>query len=358
MTRCHKIAKYPHEHLLRSRKAQVQETQLNWIFILIVGAIIMGFFVFIVIKQKASSEAKFAGKVTQQLNTILVGAKVSTGTVQVIPTPDLDIRFSCNDYYIGPASQRLGNRVVFAPEFVEGDELITWARDWSVPFKVSTFLYMTTPFIRYVVVDCSGDGGALDLFSALPDKLNKDYVSFAELDTVKDERDRHVRFIFVDPSTETPDIPSDFVDPGDVSGLIIYTDAPTRVKFLKGTDTGAFNLQSDDTFVCNEDEIVFGAIFSDRYDTYDCLVQRAYQRLHVVADVHMHRLDAMAPAYVYHAQCEGMYTNNAKMKMIMDATDQARISAGQVDYGALAEAKSGLINDNDRLQLMSCALIY
>jgi len=165
------------KNIARSKKAQVQETQLNWVFILIVGAIILGFFTFIVMKQKVSSEAKFSGKVSQQINTILVGAKVSSGTVQMIPTPELEIRFTCNDYYIGPASQRLGNRVVFAPEYLDGDELITWALDWSVPFKVSTFLYMTTPFIKYVVVDSDEDE---KFFNALPDKLNKYSVNYLE----------------------------------------------------------------------------------------------------------------------------------------------------------------------------------
>ena len=102
------------DRVRRSRKAQV-ETQFNWIFILIVGAIILAFFTYIVIKQKAASDAKIAGKISQQLNTILVGAKVSSGTVQDIPTPEVSIHFTCNDYYIGPASQRLGNLIVFAP---------------------------------------------------------------------------------------------------------------------------------------------------------------------------------------------------------------------------------------------------
>ncbi len=175
-----KTKRYKRPHKL-GKKAQAAETQFNWIFILIVGAVILGFFVFIVIKQKGASEAKFAGKVSQQLDTILVGAKVSSGAFQEIPTPEVTIEFGCDDYFIGPASQRLGNRIVFAPAIVEGRSIQTWTLDWNVPFKVTSFLYITAPTIRYyVIVKQIDDKAATEFYESLPAKLNKQIFTFED----------------------------------------------------------------------------------------------------------------------------------------------------------------------------------
>ncbi|MBU0461982.1 MAG: hypothetical protein KJ574_05330, partial [Nanoarchaeota archaeon] len=160
------------------KKAQEgPEAQFNWIFILIVGAIIIAFFTLIVIKQKSASEVKVSSVLTKQLNTIFVGARVSSGTVQEIPTPNFAVRFTCNDYYIGAVSQRLGNRVLFAPENLEGNMIITWTLDWSVPYKVTTFLYVTNPKTRYLLVRVSGvdEQAFKQLNLSLPVRLNRNF---------------------------------------------------------------------------------------------------------------------------------------------------------------------------------------
>ena len=67
-----------------SRKAQI-ETQFNWLFILVAGAVILIFFAGIVIKQKSSSEQKIAENVMTDLQSIFTGGSVSTGTLMVFP---------------------------------------------------------------------------------------------------------------------------------------------------------------------------------------------------------------------------------------------------------------------------------
>lgn len=337
---------------LHGRKAQA-ETQLNWIFILIVGAVIMAFFAFIVIKQRTASEAKFSGKVSQQLNTILVGAKVSSGTVQEIPTPDLSIRFTCNDYYIGPASQRLGNRIVFAPEYLEGNKLITWTLDWNVPFKITSFLYMTSPFVKYVVV---GEGQkADDIYLALPPKLNKAQVSPSDYAALRDEGDWKLRFIFVDQDNQDiMAIPAAFADV-EVSGLKVRT-VDRSMQFLErsAADPNMFT-DVDVPFSYTEKEVLYAAIFSDRHDEFDCLMKRAYARLNTVARVYYEKLNAMAPIQ-YATNCEGYYNQNTNLKDMIQATDDYPLDS--TDLTSIANAVSGLKDTNSRLQIYSCPLIY
>ena len=334
--------------LKKCRKAQA-ETQFNWIFVLVVGAIIIAFFAFVVVKQRSASEAKFAGKVSQQLNTILVGAKVSSGTVQEIPTPEISIRFTCNDYYIGPASQRLGSRVVFAPEYVEGSSIITWTLDWNVPYKITSFLYITSPLVKYVVV---GEGrDAERIYSGLPDKLTKQQVTMANYITLRDEGDMHVRFIFVDQTAPSFDIPVG-LEGVEVSGLKVNTDERS-VQFLVQSETGL--IASGQVYRYMEDELLYGAIFADKPDEYECLVKRAYSRLNTVSSVYYEKLNEMAPMFEA-TNCEGFYRRNADINRLITATDDFPLE--DADYTAIGNAKSGLKETNMRLQLQSCPLIY
>jgi hypothetical protein len=340
------------------KKAQ-EESQLNWIFILIAGAVILGFFVFLVMKQRTASEAKLSGKLSQQLNTILVGAKASSGTVQEIPTPELSIRFTCNDYYIGPASQRLGNRVVFAPTYVEGEKIVTWTLDWNVPFKVTSFLYITSPLVRYVVVGDSDSAGTV--WSSLPSKINKGSGAFSFGDyqsgKVKEEGDKYVRFIFVVDRPATSYAIPDGFDKVQVSGIIVDTNL-RQAQFLVKSDNGL--VTSGPAYPYLEDEPMYGAIFTDDNSEYACLMKRAYTRLNMVARVYYAKLNLIAP--VYEGQdCEGFYRDNQNLKQLITATDIAANAAyplSATSYGDIGDVKVNLKEQNTRLQLQSCSLIY
>jgi hypothetical protein len=345
--------------ILRRRmmgKRSQAETQLHWIFILIVGALILSFFIFIVVKQKAASEAKFSGKVAQQLNTILVGAKVSSGTVQDIPTPEVSIRFTCNDYYIGPASQRLGNKVVFAPEYVEGTRITTWTLDWNVPFKVASFLYITSPLVRYVVVAQSEtDSSATKILSALPAKMNKDakVISFSDYADVKDDGDRYIRFIFVNPQQSTFNIPSAFANSkASLSGLTVDTTS-RQVQFLvKSTSSSGSFTTDGNKHTYLKDEELYGAIFSDKSDEFECLMTRAYSRLNMVSKVYYEKLNELAPSWEG-TGCEGYYRKNVDLEAMDTAT-----SSYPPAYTTIGSVMSSLKESNTRLQLQSCPLIY
>jgi hypothetical protein len=332
------------------KKAQ-DDSQFNWIFILIAGSLILAFFIVIVMKQKSASDAKFAGKVSQQLNAILAGAKVSSGSVQTINTPEVSIRFTCNDYYIGPASQRLGNKIVFAPEFVEGNELMTWTLDWNVPFKAATFLYITNPRVRYVVVGNGPD--AEKLYSALPKKMNKGkLISESELGKVIFDNDIHTRFIFVTSLFVSKTI-SDTFAAEDVSGLLVDM---TNRKFQFMEKTGNSLGPAGTPQVYAEDELMYGAVFSNNAQEYSCLLKRAYNRLNLVSSVYYQRLLSMSKSFEAGSACEGFYMDNS------DTTNQLKVlmaaAGSSADMPNLDAAKAKLKEQNKRLQLQSCPMIY
>ncbi|PIN70040.1 hypothetical protein COV93_03165, partial [Candidatus Woesearchaeota archaeon CG11_big_fil_rev_8_21_14_0_20_43_8] len=41
---------------------------------------------------------------------------------------------------------------VFGPHKIEGNKMIVWSRDWSIPFRIANFLYVTSPKVKYYFV--------------------------------------------------------------------------------------------------------------------------------------------------------------------------------------------------------------
>jgi len=64
-------------------KKGVVDIQFNWIFVLISGAILLIIFTGIIINQKDISQTSIDVLVLKNLNAVLAGSEVSTGTVNV-----------------------------------------------------------------------------------------------------------------------------------------------------------------------------------------------------------------------------------------------------------------------------------
>ena len=75
--------------------------QFNWIYVLIIGGLILGMFVGIAIKQKAASEKSAAGELQRRLETLLASAAASFDTSNVVDIGKTEIGFDCFGFGIG-----------------------------------------------------------------------------------------------------------------------------------------------------------------------------------------------------------------------------------------------------------------
>ncbi|MBI4739179.1 hypothetical protein HY772_06505 [Candidatus Woesearchaeota archaeon] len=354
------------KHLRRRlrKKAQETEQQFNWIFILIIGALILAFFAYIVLKQKAASEIKLAVTIAKQLNTILTGAKLSSGTFQDIPIPETTIRFACNDYFIGDVGQRLGNRILFAPNFVEGNRIFTWTLDWNVPFKVSSFLYVTTPFVRYVIVPSVADESQLlakRLNSTLPAKINRELVADVDLPNVANLNDKRVRIVIIQglPAVSAPSIPQALANV-EASALVIDP-AQRKVQFYE--KLGAVLAPVGAPIDYLDDESLFGALFTESREEYECSMNKAYDRLNSASKIYAKKFVLISNNYVGTA-CEGFYKGPGLVESPEQQGNQDLLSlvalttATPVDVQKISESVQNLINTNTKLQLNSCPLLF
>ncbi|MBI5398942.1 hypothetical protein HZB03_05755 [Candidatus Woesearchaeota archaeon] len=353
-------------HLRRRlwKKAQETEQQFNWIFILIVGVLILAFFAYVVLKQKAASEVKLAVTITKQLNTILTGAKLSSGAFQDIPIPETTIRFSCDDYFIGDVSQRLGNRILFAPNFVEGNRIFTWTLDWNIPFKVSSFLYVTTPLVRYMLVPSAAEESqhlAKRLNSTLPAKINKEIIADIDLPNAVNLNDKRVRIILIQglPAEPAPAIPQSLAGV-EVSALVIDP-VQKKVQFYEESGAGLVSTGSPMDYL--DDASLFGAIFTESRGEYECSMNKAYDRLNSAAKIYARKFVLISNNYVGTA-CEGFYKGPGLQGSPEQEGNQdllslvASTTATPVDVKKIPESVQNLLNTNTKLQLNSCPLLF
>jgi len=291
-------------------KKGVVEVQFNWIFVMIAGGLILFFFTTIISGQKATSEKKLNTDLVNQFELIFAGQGVATGTKNQIDLPPVPLQFGCSDYAIGEQAKTLGNAVVFSPAVIDSKKMLTSTLAWQVPFKVSNFVYLTAPNVKYYFVDFSPDIQQI-ITGGMP--LGDEYYQFLNRIDYEDivyERNPTVKFIFnMFGGADIPTrLPESFFDVSDEQVRAVALEGegylatnrdftPTlRLKFYKKEGTGwvpdTEGLQGD-AFSVLKFETFLGAVFAGNAELFQCNMRRALLRLKYVANVYDQKLNLL-----------------------------------------------------------------
>ncbi len=269
-------------------KRGIIEAQLTWVFILIVGVIILLFFVGIAQKQKQISDTKNAAEILQQLDGILTGAEVSTGTASLVNIPKLDIELTCDAFTIEGVTKQLDARVVFGPDLIQGRQLVMYNLDWSVPYRVTNFLYLTSPNVRYVLV---GEAEQ-ELESLLPEYIT--YESIPTSDNFTDKKNYKVRFVFWDKQGNIPDVR------GDISAVSINDNSASFNNGLTWSPSIAYE----------GDAFKVGAVFAENSEQFNCTVKKAEEKKRIVTELYQDRINLLKSKYSAGEACRELLDIN------------------------------------------------
>ncbi len=290
------------------KHAQVQFS-FNWIFVLIAGAVILIFFASIALKQKASSEEYLATDVVRVMDTIFTGAGVSEKTKNFIDTSGLKgstIYFDCTDgvgeYGLEGRSAKVQNTIdpLFAPLQIKSTQLIAWSLPYLLPYKAADFLFITSPNIKYYF-------WGVDEFADELEKQSKDFGNFLRITQVEDydiissENYFHLRMVDLDGS------------------LVLNRGVPEKIRKLEDEKVSAVVLQGDlldyyqkqgsqwkklnteplsiISLGGERDAARYAAIFAGSPGSYQCNMQKAYQRLELVTSLYFARAEELEEYY-------------------------------------------------------------
>lgn len=362
MNRCKKSKIFEHyrkNHRFFRKKAQV-ETQFNWIFILVVGAIIMVFFVAIVMKQKDASEVKISETVMTDLQSIFTGGSVSTGTSQLIEVPEVEIEFDTSTYGLKGVNNPIGeDMMMFAPSLVKGRSIITWTLDYNLPYKITSFLYITTSEMRYVFVG-GGDKDRLFYNSTLPKEMNIDFVT--SLGEIEDRNNYKVRLIYL---TGTPDdIPQELAHMGeDLTALQI---SASSLKFYESNGNKFVPQYGDgETYMVDISTqqlqpTLFGAMFTDDYELYNHMMGKVLKRAYFVSKVYAERNRNISEFFdATNSHCKHFRYDPDTFDSFVDDIDDAHENfPDQSKIISLLDKAKAITSKNKILLQKSCPLIY
>lgn len=350
--------------------------QFNWIFVLIVGALIIAFFIMVIRNQMDSADYETQVTVQTKLNSLMQNALQNPGSLFEITLKDVVLHYDdCNDgFYInGNRNLRIELGPTFAPNLVKSDrnQFLLWTLPWDVPFTVTNMMFVTNKDVRYILIYNEDDDEASSFIdtimsspreTSLPEELKVEKKSISHFDLnglLLNENYYKVKFVFIN---YCPNL-NIGLDSADFSAVCITIDGKiyddSFVKEIQGGLDGY-----GDIFFYDEDLILgdfygwlgrpslFGAIFAEDIDQFKCVMEKAYTRRDDVNKVYYDRTKAIDKYYENNNNLHPCYISG----VYYGASEIFGKGGDTVDeiYSSISNLKSL----NHQTQLQSCPTIY
>ena len=261
-----------------------QEDMLNWVFILVSGAIILGFFAIFIVKYIDLQEKKESIeisriffetlKVLQQSSTTdsgyYIGADDPNGFKTGIET---SIGYSCENDKASIivneeslSSLDVSEVVLYLPNEMRIKSLDTWIFPWNFPYFVDNFVFISDDERKFLIIF---------------DEDNREFATSLDIPYIFDVE-------LVEKGQENIDLES--------NTKLVYitkfkpTDVGSYTHINKETKEVTF---SDESGIKTEkylgEAMLYGAIFSENYNTYECNFKRATKILDETSKVYIEK---------------------------------------------------------------------
>jgi hypothetical protein len=328
------------------KKAQIA-IQFNWIFIFIVGAIILAFFLVVIKSQAKQSNLELSAELINNLDTIIKTSQRSSGSFKIIDLPAVTLNFVCKD---GFSNYELGNTglkkdipydVIFAPSEMNGAQLISWSVDWKVPYSITSFQFLTNSRIQYIVVNDTSSPFSRDLFNLLPENITKKTVLFNDqIDDYNYDSYKIIFFTKVPQNINTPKSKTELIKIIPSSNGL---DGYGTIKFYEESPSSG-NLMGNSSYIRKES--LLGAIFAQDYTFYECTMKKAYNRLDLINNITHYRTWNLSQETSIDNGCRNIYIHALSL----------------LTYSTVPELYQNSVNmrkDNeDLIRGRNCPLIY
>lgn len=295
--------------LIRQRRAQIG-IQFNWLFVIVIGAVILGFFFVIINNQQKGADIQYADDLAEKLDPIFKTISAQKDVTANYSISHAELDFTCtfedglleSNYLIqktGPTS--LDSVVVFTPSQLRGSEIYAWTKMWSVPFDVMSFTYLSNDRTLFVFVKSDmivpAEDPAQILYQQMPINFRTDLIETADVPDYQPSGYDRITFITTDDiltsvsdrirsKTSIRKFPAAAVTAAELAetGDITFIDPPDH---------------TDNTRTYFTNETLFGALVTQDAGTYECTMIKAIRRLRGLAMIQRERADQLRSAYLY-----------------------------------------------------------
>lgn len=152
------------------------QSELNWVFILVAGAIILAFFTGFAFKYKDLQEEKTSIELVTTLDNALTSLKSSPFNTYDEITLPFNVEITCNNIIINEESFETNN-LLFSKAQLE-DKMLIYYKQFNIPFKVADFYFITDLKQKYhIIYDSSTQAYITKLINDLPEELAEKFSS-------------------------------------------------------------------------------------------------------------------------------------------------------------------------------------
>lgn len=277
--------------------------QFNWIFVIVSGSIILGFFIMFTFKYIELQEKKqdvdtvrfFGGKVLSAASKLEVGsggAAVDSNEQEGLRfgyTTNLGYKCNGNESLVlinkgSTAWYKLDDEIVFMNKEMKVNALDLWILPWAFPFHITNFIYLADPKTTFYLVKDHGSSefvDGLDISSA----FNVERVMQNQLS--------------IKPNSKVVYFLSDKPSAADVINLkrnltnvdFVYINLNTNKASFFDTEKGDWSDGVKYYITDSSKGQLYGAIFGNDADNFACNVNKALSRTKTIANIYSRRAE-------------------------------------------------------------------
>jgi len=362
-----------HMNNLKNNNHAAIQVSLHWLFVMVVGAVILIFFLSIVMQQRRISEENQLFELRNTMNSYIEGGRGLDRGLISVSTFGAEIEYecsligvgcSCNLIFNNKISLNLDNNVVFAPSDLGEDNIFLSTSPWRSPYKVTNFVYLINPEERFILVYDSSDSSLKkkveDIFyNELPDSIDKQLIpsSLREPIEFKDLNFPRRKVIIFGklPNNVPPQLPEFANNKNTFIVNIPFVLAESdKVNFYSYNElTDRFEPETQSFYV--GDSSLIGSFYIDNSQNYDCAMQKAFLNLHTVNKVMRERtklLSGLSHCSTFYGDSQIELFDEIR-KLTKDPSNWA-----QIDFPKLLNNFDKLKQQNNIIEGQGCPLLY
>ncbi|QQG38459.1 MAG: hypothetical protein HYS32_02520 [Candidatus Woesearchaeota archaeon] len=322
-----------------------------WIFVAIAGAIILIFFISFAAKHGESSSTVTNIVYLDTVSNIITNFAVSLEADKSVQLPTkIEVYFDCEGLLMVAKerdfTKKIPNNIVFGTERFLDNEILLWTVPWKLPYTITNLIYVTSPHVKYFLIyDSSSQQLVNDIKSQIPARFKVEVVDVNNLRSLEPiDKDAQLRsyyknkFVF-------------FTEPKLIQE-ISEMKTPATIVEIKPGDYGQIiyhlnNSEKSINYISKE--LIYGAIFVDDPETYQCLVQKSLDKVGQIASLYAEKARLLQ---IKSTQQNCLYTETK------NTLEKQQQSAKSLNTEEVFLTSSQLVEQNRHLDNQGCSLIF
>lgn len=337
--------------MLIKNKKGIVEIQFNWLYVVIVGFVIIIAFISVINGIRNSSEKEREYEISKYFDTLLLGDTLLENSERNVSLYGMNLKIDnaktgeaqCNYYSLGKTGikQEIKYIPVFSLENIKSF-LLSKTYAWDYPFRASFFIYITSPHNVFIYDDQTiknylpSNSKSLDINNNF---INRNY--------------DYIRYILVNENMPILDNRVSKLKDSQVSAVKIDLNKGIIEYYEKKGSNFVFRAKS---FFFDK-ETLLAAIYSDNKNSYECNLKKAILRLNKITKTLIERSKILIDADILQS-CDKNDYNIAKelLEKYNAITNDGEIE--QNEFNDFKDIKDKLKNLNNELYKLNCPTIY